>query len=334
MSYQSSWILKNHNYSCEFPLSSPSCYLSKYGSERADLSSTDSTPRWQPIFDVNTTRGEAATLMLISNVGIKYPSESFDPIFPAHWHKVSEWYMSAQWHASVLGCMSTTLVCNLERSDRECYPLLASFTDPDFHDPEHGPTRRLLWLSLLPDVSSQVAFLQAEALEAQSLLSGSYSAELPSTQWKYEVQQLFEQVLARTRIATRNMARGVGSASLPNKLDQTEPYWRDFCMRYKFRAVGWKNIIFNWFLGEFFAGLLVCLLGIRRDEEELWVERPAKRIINSQFGQLCIWALCVIEASSLWSLSKLWRDVRCTAQWYWSRMQSTVLLLRGCVPTG
>jgi hypothetical protein len=59
------------------------------------------------------------------------------------------------------------------------------------------------------------------------------------------------------------------------------------CTRYKFRTIGWKNISVSRFLAEFFVRLVVCIVGVTRENEELWVEEPVRRVAKSGLGRLC-----------------------------------------------
>ncbi|KAJ9612937.1 hypothetical protein H2200_002878 [Cladophialophora chaetospira] len=209
---------------------------------------------WTPIFNVSEMYGETATLILVSNFGILYPHESLDPIFPANRTGGDGWWYNSQFHASVLGCMSRTLVCLLDSTPQRCFNLtgLGALDDSDL---DHGSVRSMLYFSLLSDLEEQLRFLLTESLDAQSLLSGTTSAPLSPTQWKVETRQMFEALLARTQINARNIARGVpGGEELPDQRDLMQPAWRGVCTRYKFRAVGWKNISVSRFLAEFFAG--------------------------------------------------------------------------------
>jgi hypothetical protein len=131
----------------------------------------------QPIFNVNETYGEAATMMLISNFGISYPSESLDPIFPVNTTYGDGWYYNTRYYATVLGCMSRTLVCLLDTTPAVCYNL-TGLGNLDDTDQEHGSVRVMLYFSLLPNLEAQLGYLRAEALDAQSLLSGSTSSEI------------------------------------------------------------------------------------------------------------------------------------------------------------
>ena len=185
------------------PLNSPKSFSLIPQSIPTNLTSTESTRRliastWHPIFDVNGTYGETATLMLISNFGISYPSASLDPIFFANTTYGDGWYYNTQFHASVLGCMSRTIVClpSPGPTPELCYNL-TGLGDLDTSDREHGPVRAMLYFSLLPDLEMQLGYLMAEALDAQSLLSGSTSSDIPNDQWKAEARQMFESLLAR-----------------------------------------------------------------------------------------------------------------------------------------
>ncbi|KIY03497.1 uncharacterized protein Z520_00188 [Fonsecaea multimorphosa CBS 102226] len=243
---------------------------------------------WTPIFEVNEMYGESATLILLSNFGIFYPHESLDPIFPANTTGGDGWYTNTQFHATVLGCMSRTLVCLPDSVPKLCFNL-TGLGNLDDSDPEHGPIRAMLYFSLLPDLEAQLSYLLTESLEAQSLLSGTTSSALSPTQWKIETRQMFESLLARTQITARNIARGVpGAEDLPGQHDLMLPAWRGMCTRYKFRATGWRNISVSWFLAEFFAGLLVCVLGIAREDGELWLEEPVRRLAKTTVGKWCL----------------------------------------------
>jgi hypothetical protein len=224
--------------------------------------------------------------MLISNFGISYPSRSLDPIFLANKTYGDGWYYNNRFHASVLGCMSRTLVCLPKTTPSpRCYTR-SNIGKLDNTDPEHRAVRNMLFFSLLPNLEEQLGYLKAEALDAQSLLSGSSSSALTNEQWKAEARQIFESLLARTQITARNIARGVVGQELPGQRDLMRPELQGMCSRYKFRATGWKNISVSRFLCEFIAGLLVCVLGITRENKELWVEEPVRQIAKSRLGRL------------------------------------------------
>lgn len=265
-----------------------------------NLTSIDSTYHfapwtWQPIFNVNKTYGETATLMLISNYGISYPGESLDPIFPANKDYGDGWYYNTQFHASVFGCMSRTIVCLPETTPLLCFNLTGLGKLDDI-DREHSSVRSLLYFSLIPDLHVQLGYLQAEALDAQSLLSGSTSSKLSDSQWKAEARQMFESLLARTQITARNIARGVPGEELPGQESLMKPEYQGMCTRYKFRTIGWKNVSVSRFLAEFFAGLMVFVVGITKENRELWVEEPVRRIAKSRVGKLCASGMMVLGA--------------------------------------
>jgi hypothetical protein len=267
-----------------------------------------STGDWQPIFNVNANDGEEAILMLIYNNGIVYPNASLDPIFFANTTDDGKWYFNTRYHASVLGCLSRTAVCvpPMTTGFKSCYTLDAFGARNTTQD--DGSAADLLFFSLIPQLEHQLFFLQAEALQAQSLSSGSISAQLPNGQWKVEVQHLFESLLARIQITTRNMARGARGVKMPDQRDMENFKWRGVCTRYKFRSIGWKNISVTHFLVEFLLGLLVCFLGITTEDKKLWVERPARWIGKSRFGQMC-----AIGAGKM----KEWWDEYAPLTWGW-----------------
>jgi hypothetical protein len=97
------------------------------------------------------------------------------------------------------------------------------------------------------------------------------------------------------------------------------PAWQGMCTRYKFRSVGWRNISVSLFLAEFIAGLLVCIVGITRENKELWVEELVKQMAKSRLvrhsvsgliklGELCAkygfeaWRISYSAASLCWSV--------------------------------
>jgi len=143
---------------------------------------------------------------------------------------------------------------------------------------------------------------------------------MSNSQWKVEARQIFEQLLARTQITARNIARGVPGEELPDPKDLMKPAWQGMCTRYKIRSVGWTNISVSRFLGEFFAGLLLWVVGITRENKELWIEQPVRRMAKSRLGKLC--------GSRLNNLCKVcseygpraWRGVCSVAIWCWSRV--------------
>jgi hypothetical protein len=208
---------------------------------------------------------------------------------------------------------------------KSCYTLGAFGSRNTTQD--YDPAADLLFFSLIPQLEHQLYFLQAEALQAQSLSSGSISAQLPNGQWKVEVQHMFESLLARIQITARNMARGARGAKLPHQRNMMKSEWRGMCTRYKFRAIGWKNISVSHFLTEFLLGLLICFLGITTEDKKLWVERPAKWIVRSRFGQAR-----AAEASKLkeWWVDyapSIWRCVCSSARTCW---EATCNISRVC----
>lgn len=145
----------------------------------------------------------------------------------------------------------------------------------------------MLLSSLVYDLNAQVETLSREALDAQSLLFGSDSLAIPNNQWKAEVQQMFETLLARTQITARYIARGDPAQQLPGHTLFGGPGWEGMCTLYKFKSLGWKNISVAGFLGEFLVGVLVFFVGITREDEELWIERPVRSLVKSRIGRLC-----------------------------------------------
>jgi hypothetical protein len=224
--------------------------------------------------------------MLISNLGIAYPRASLDPVFLANNTFGDGWYYNSHFYAGVLGCMSRTFVCLPDTNPPRCYDLtgLGNLEDTDR---EHDQIWAMLYFSLFSELGKQLVFMGAEVLDAQSLLSAGTSAQIPNNQWKAEARQMFETVLARSQILARNIARGVPGEELPGQEIVMRPNWQGMYTRYKFRSVGWKNISVSCFLAEFFASLLVCVIGITREDEELWIEKPARRIAESRLGRLC-----------------------------------------------
>ena len=260
--------------------------------------------------------------MLISNFGISYPSASLDPIFFANSTYDDHWYYNARVHASVLGCISRTLVC-LPRTGQEP-PLcvnLTSLGDLSTSEREHGPVRAMLYFSLLLDLSEQLSFMMAEALDAQSLVSGSTSAYIPNDQWKAETRQIFESLLARSQITARNIARGVPGRQLHGQRDLMKPAYQGMCTRYKFRSIGWKNISVAHFLAEFLLGLLFCFIGITREDKELWVERPVKRFVRSKFWGHCATGLSRVKDWWVTHVPKPWQGMCSIATSGWTAIR-------------
>lgn len=146
----------------------------------------------------------------------------------------------------------------------------------------------MLLYSLLPSIDEELRFLAAESLDAQSLLFDYHSSHIPADQWKNEVRGLFETLLARTQIQTRNIARGVPGKNPPKLQNMLRPAHEGMCKQYKFQAVGWKNISFWRFFAEFVAGLMVCFIGIRRKDGRLWVESPFWRFVRSRAVQAVV----------------------------------------------
>jgi hypothetical protein len=221
-------------------------------------------------------------LILISNFGISYPSERFDPIFTANKTWDGSWYYNTNWHAGVLGCVERTIVCvpNLSR----CMSLRALGDLPDAGD-EESAVRAMLYFSLVTSgLGHSLGYLGAQALDAQSKLAGDNSLPLAAEQWKAETQKFFETSLARIQITARNLARGNPEGNLAGQKDLMHPKWKGMCSRYKFRSVGYKNISVSRFLGEFLAGMLLIVLSRSGDDEddELWVEKQIHRVRRSQ----------------------------------------------------
>ena len=276
---------------------------------------------WTPIFDVHRDIGETAHLILISNYGIRYPRQTLDPIFFANTTDRDGWYYNDRWHASVLGCMSLTIVClsgnALPKHAKEVCYNLESLSNLDWTGPEHGPMRAILYHSLALDLEWQVQFLGAESLNAPSLVTSYTSLSIPHDQWKAEVRQMFETLLAFTQKMTRNIARGTPGRQHPNSITTVPPSLRGICTRYKFRSTGWKNISVLGFLADFLAGLIVCSVGITRDNKELWVEKHVKQALKTRVGMFCTDALVKTGNCIAWVARGVWSGVCSICTWYW-----------------
>lgn len=212
--------------------------------------------------------------------------------------------------------MSKTLVCLLDTTPSVCYTL-TGLGNLDDTDREHGSVRTMLYFSLLPNLKDQLGYLHAEALDAQSLLSGSTSSEISNSQWKVEARQMFESLLARTQIMARNITRGVPGEKLPGQKNLMKPAWQGMCTRYKFWTIGWKNISVSRFLVEFFVGLVVCVVGITRENEELWVEEPVRRMAKSGLGRLCASGLMKLGEACADYGPKAWKRLCSMASRCW-----------------
>lgn len=228
--------------------------------------------------------GHTAThLILISNAGIQYPQASYDPIFLANASFKDdfkdEWFVQGTFQTGVLACLSRDLIC---RSDTKPYLCLLPREWPSNSRPDGNDSApwTMMQFSTFFGLGMQLDYLRAENLDAQSMLQGTISAPLFKDQWKHEMRQMFETVLARTQIEARNLARGIPGQQPPG----LERLWgahnsSEFCTQYKFHAIGWKNISVSWFLGEFFGGLVLCILGLTNDQRELRVENLWKSIL-------------------------------------------------------
>lgn len=239
----------------------------------------DGSP-WYPIDELASATSSASVvgLILIQNNGIMYPGERTDPIFLAEktLNETFGWYSTTRWHAGVLACKDTLVVCSPDSKAPNCQSLWEFGQFKATHD-EITRVRLLLQISLNnANIFDSLVFRAALALDAQSKLVGIRSLSLPIEQWKVEVQQLFETSLARIQIDARNMARGAsGSANLPGRRQLLDLRSLGVCNQYKFRSTGWKNINVFGFLAAVFAAIAMMLLSVPRGEEgELWVEEP------------------------------------------------------------
>lgn len=224
--------------------------------------------------------GHTAThIILISNAGIQYPEASYDPIFLANATIRGEWFIQGTFQTGVLACLSRDLICRSDTKPYKC--LLPDESPPDsLPDGSHSAPWTMLQWSTILGLDTQLDYLGAENLDAQSMLMGTLSAPLLKDQWKHEVRQMFDAVLAHTQIQARNLARGIPGQPPPGLRN----FWgadnsTGFCTQYKFHAVGWKNISVSWFLGEFFGAILLCILGLTDDQRELRVENLWKSIL-------------------------------------------------------
>ena len=60
------------------------------------------------------------------------------------------------------------------------------------------------------------------------------------------------------------------------------PSSEGICGGNKFRSVSWKNISVSLFLGEFGAGLVLCLASMSKENEGLRIEKPLKQVGGSR----------------------------------------------------
>lgn len=210
-----------------------------------------------------------------------YPNRMADPIFTANTTFDGNWYMNTNFHAGVLGCIQWTIICVPGMGSCMTLKMLGNLAFPH---PENAAVRSMLYFSLImSNLEEHLGMLRAEALEAQSKLTGSMSLALPTEQWKIEVTKFFETSLARIQINARNNARGNPNGDLPGQENLMRPAYEGLCKRYKFRSVGWRNVSVYRFLGKFVAALLVCFLsGTRKDDDDaLWVEKPLGQLRRS-----------------------------------------------------
>jgi hypothetical protein len=233
---------------------------------------------WQPLFEVNTTAGETATIVLISNIAVLYSSPSEDPIFPVELPSYG-WYVNSRLHSSVLGCMDRTNICTPNGSF--CAGL-DYWRNLGLIDNEDSMVIAFLSISLRSSTMGlAIRYRQEGALDANRRRSGPVSLNLDDEQWKTEVLQLFQTSLARIQIDARNLARGNPDAptyGLSNMIDVYPPL-RNLCRIYKFKSTGWRNINVSGFIGATFAGIIVLLLSrTTEDEKELRIEGYYRRL--------------------------------------------------------
>jgi hypothetical protein len=236
-------------------------------SKQETLSITGEVLGWHPNFEVNGTAGETATLVIVSNVGIKYPQRREDPIFPAETTYDNNWYYNTRWHGGVLGCLDRKSICS---PDGQC-AALSTWGGINFSDNEHARViSYLYWSLLLSSMGSSIGYRKAEGLDANSKVVGDSSLPLDAEQWKVEVLQLFQTSLARIQIYARSIARGNPDIPIYGRLNvmDTLPRLRGLCNMYKFKSTGWRNINVVGFLSAIVLGLIFIFLGRTTEEEE------------------------------------------------------------------
>jgi hypothetical protein len=301
--------------------------------------SSPNTQQWQPIPELEPMNGSTISLILIRNSGIRYSESREDPIFPTHLAlDDGKSYYNTHTYGGVLGCNDKTIVYG---PDGTTYQGIWEFGNIPLRDDEASWVSGLLYFSLLfSNMFQALQYRSTSALDAQSKLFGANSLPLPREQWKVEAQRLFEASLAMVQITARDIARGPRNI-LPgriNLMERTPIYW-GMCNIYKFRSTGWKNINVAGFLGLIGLGLLLMLLSVTREEEELWIEKPLEKVLNTRlvlrvrrgcadavgksvaglrsvrsFLQklgLFVWKLLKALNQGLWSLRKYLR------QWQW-----------------
>ena len=242
------------------------------------------TKNWHPIFKVNASAGEAATLLFINNMGVFYPNKRDDPIFHANelLHNFTT-YFNNRLHAGVLGCMDRTMFCPPHGAD--CVPVLTGL-ESNRTTLDEWAVRYMLTLGLVySNIGDSVHYRKAEALDAQAKVSSPNSIELAREQWKVEAKQLFETSLARIQLTLRNMARGSDNSLIPDAYDALPQYMRRVCTMFKFRSVGWRNVSVGHLLGIIFGGVIVLVAGINTSDDQLWSEKEFKQFAQSALGK-------------------------------------------------
>jgi hypothetical protein len=241
-------------------------------SKQETLSISEEATTWHPNFEVNGTAGETATLIIISNSGVKYPQKREDPIFPAERTFGDNWYYGSSWRGGVLGCIDRKSICS---PDGQCEALKYR-GNINLGDDEHGRVMSYLYLSLLlSSIGSSITYRKAEGLGASSKVVGDESLGLDAEQWKVEVLQLFQTSLARIQIYARNIARGNQNIPIYGRINGMDglPRLRGLCNMYKFKSIGWRNINVVGFLSPIGLGLIfIFLCRMTEEEEKLRVE--------------------------------------------------------------
>lgn len=257
---------------------------------------------------MNATAGETSTLILISNLGIAYPERRDDPIFPAETTYDNMFYYNTRWSAAVLGCVDRTNICS---PDGTLCGSLKYWGGLERSDGKASLVQSMLYFSLLSsDIGSAISFRRAEALDSTAYLVGSASSLLPKEQWKVEARQLFETSLARIQINARNIARGPQSGYTQYLIDIMHPKDKGMCYMYKFNSTGWSNISVSGFLGALGAGLAVFIIGIPKEDGQLWIEGPLRQLKGTfktsvqDIGALMVKASFVFLVGQAWKLDK------------------------------
>jgi hypothetical protein len=183
----------------------------------------------------------------------------------------------------VLGCIERTSLCAPDGTTcGTLYDFLTNRVHIVGDNMDEYFVTLMIALSLAnSNVGNALVLRGSEVLDAKPKLRGSTSLALAHEQWKVEARDLFEASLARIQIAARSLARG-NPKRLPGLADVMDPRYRGACNTYKFKSTGWQNVWVFGYLGAIFGSLLIIMIGIPKENEELWIEAPYKRVAESR----------------------------------------------------